>query len=98
MKMIIKNTTTGTAWNLPSDVKLPKGQYADLSYVETLSDELKADIKRDMKANDSRLHMNEHFDMKHVFIIELQSVYTKNARSVPHPCHKRAMGKKSKEA
>ncbi|WP_102277759.1 hypothetical protein [Vibrio cyclitrophicus] len=79
MKMIIKNTTTGTAWNLPDGAKMPKGQYADLSYVETLSDELKADIKRDMKSNDSRLYMNEHFDMKHVFIIEKQSMYAKDA-------------------
>lgn len=79
MKYVIKNTTTGTAWVLPDGTKLPKGQYVDLSYVEALHDELKGDIKRDIKANDSRIHMNEHFDMKHVFIIERQSIYTKHA-------------------
>ncbi|MFA0330738.1 hypothetical protein AB4526_16935 [Vibrio cyclitrophicus] len=96
--MIIKNTTTGTVWNLPDGTKMPKGQYADLTYVETLSGELKSDIKRDMKANDSRLHMNEHFDMKHIFIVEPKSVYTKGARSVLQPCHNRVKGKKRKEA
>ncbi|WP_418642515.1 hypothetical protein ACNUDM_22080 [Vibrio chaetopteri] len=98
MNYVIRNTTTSMCWNLPLGTKLPKGRYADMSYVETLADELKADIKRDMKANDSRLHMNEHFDMRHVFIVEPQSVYTKDARSVPQPCHKRAKGKTSKEA
>lgn len=96
--MIIKNTTTGTTWNLPSDIKLPKGQYADMSYVETLHDELKADIQRDIKANDAKPHMNEALGMRHTFIIESKSVYTKDARSVLQPCHKRVKGKTSKEA
>ncbi|MEZ9873426.1 hypothetical protein AB4501_07440 [Vibrio sp. 10N.222.55.E8] len=96
--MIIKNTTTGTAWKLPSDVKLPKGQYVDMSYVETLHDELKADIKRDIKANDAKPHMNEALGMRHTFIVEKQSVYTKDARTAPQACHKRAKGKKSKGA
>ncbi|MEZ8731003.1 hypothetical protein AB6D70_10555 [Vibrio splendidus] len=98
MKMIIKNTTTGTAWNLPDGTNMPKGQYVDLSYVEILHDELKADIKRDIKANDAKPHMNEALGMRHTFIVEKQSVYTKDARTVPQVCHKRAKGKKSKGA
>ncbi|TOM96837.1 hypothetical protein [Vibrio parahaemolyticus] len=87
--MIIRNTTTGTAWNLPDGTKLPKGMYANISFVETLHDELKADIKRDMKANDSRLHMNEHFGMAHVFKIEKSSIYTRHAKTL-EPSYKDA--------
>ncbi|MFA0350597.1 hypothetical protein FCV60_19350 [Vibrio sp. F13] len=81
--MIIKNTTTGTAWKLPSDVKLPKGQYVDMSFVLTLHDELKADIEADIKNNDAKPHMNEALGMRHTFIVEKQSVYTKDAREIP---------------
>ncbi|WP_274020001.1 hypothetical protein [Vibrio parahaemolyticus] len=82
--MIIRNTTTGTAWNLPDGIKLPKGMYANISFVETLPDELKADIKRDMELNDSRLHMNEHFDMAHIFKVEKHSIYTRHAKTLQH--------------
>ncbi|EKB7278230.1 hypothetical protein OOY67_000661 [Vibrio parahaemolyticus] len=80
--MIIRNTTTGTAWNLPDGTKLPKGMYANINFVETLPDELKDDIKRDMELNDSRLHMNEHFDMTHTFKIEKPSIYTRHAKTL----------------
>ena len=77
--MIIKNTTTGTAWNLPDDVKLPKGQYVEMSYVDTLPREHADAIKADIKANDAKPHMNEALGMRHTFIIEKKSVYTKHA-------------------
>ena len=82
MKYVIRNTTTGNAWVLPQDVQLPKGQYVDIKFVECLHDELKSDIKRDMKENDARPHMNEALGMRHTFIVEKQSVYTKHARTL----------------
>lgn len=94
MKMILKNTTTGNAWVLPQGVQLPKGQYADLSYVETLPKEYIEAIKSDVNTNDAKPHMNEALGMTHTFIIEKPSVYTKHAITLePRPCHKRAKGK-----
>lgn len=86
MKYVIRNTTTGTAWVLPQGTKMPKGQYVDLSYVETLPKEWQEAIKLDIKANDATMYMNEHFDMKHHFIVEKQSVYTKDAITLESRC------------
>ena len=86
MKYVIRNTTTGSAWVLPQDVQLPNGQYVDIKFVECLHDELKGDIKRDMKENDARPHMNEALGMRHTFIVEKQSIYTKHAISLKPRC------------
>ncbi|MBT0074532.1 hypothetical protein J4H65_04495 [Vibrio alginolyticus] len=80
--MIIKNTTTGNAWVLPQDVQLPKGQYADMKFVETLPKEWQEAIKADIESNDAKPHMNEALGMRHTFIVEKQSVYTKHARTL----------------
>ena len=92
--MIIKNTTTGTAWVLPDDVKLPKGRYVDMSYVDTLPREYAEAIKSNIKANDAKPHMNEALGMRHTFIIEKKSIYTKHAITLEPRC--KDVGRKTK--